>query len=77
MKRRVLPAGLGAAAAAAVVAAAAVQGAVVPAAQASVAPSVVADSQVQNLINTVRGETATYAGIWIDRKTDTLYVSAP
>lgn len=77
MKRRVLPAGLGAAAAAAVVAAAAVQGAVVPAAQASVAPSVVADSQVQNLINTVRGETGTYGGIWIDRKTDTLYVSAP
>jgi hypothetical protein len=77
MKRRVLPAGLGAAAAVAVVAGAVVQGAVVPAAQASVAPGVVAVSQLQNLINTVRGETSTFTGIWISGKTSTVYVSAP
>jgi hypothetical protein len=77
MKRRVLPVGLGAAAVAAVVAGAVVQGAVVPAAQASVTPGVVAVGQLQNLINTVRGEATTYTGIWIDGKTSTVYVSAP
>lgn len=46
-----------------------------PAAQAAVTPSVVATSQVQNLINTVRGEVGRYAGLWIDRASNTVYVS--
>jgi hypothetical protein len=45
-------------------------------AQAAVTPSVVAASQVQNLINTVRGEPGTYAGLWIDGAQHTVYVSA-
>lgn len=76
MKRGVLPAGLGAVAAA-VLAGVTVQAAAVPAAQAATTPSVVAVSQVQNLINTVRGEAGTYTGVWIDDKTSTVYVSAP
>jgi len=75
MKRGVLPKGL-AVAAAAVLAGVTVQAAV-PAAQAATTLSVVAVSQVQNLINTVRGQTGTYTGVWINTATNTVYVSAP
>jgi hypothetical protein len=44
-------------------------------AQAITGPDTVAVSQVQNLINTVRGATTTYAGLWINDKTGTVYVS--
>src|SRR5579859_2649909 len=47
-----------------------------PPAQAAVAPGVVAASQVQNLINTVRGDSGTYAGLWLDLARNTVYVSA-
>jgi hypothetical protein len=68
---------LGAAAAAMAVAVIAVAAqATAPAAQATtVEPATVAASQIQNLNNTVRGETSTYAGLWIDDETNTVYVS--
>jgi hypothetical protein len=43
---------------------------------AATTPSVVAVSRLQNLIDTVRGNTHAYAGLWIDDKTGTVYVSA-
>lgn len=68
---------LGAAAAAtavALVAGAAL--AATPAAQAAaVEPATVAVSQIQNLNTTVRADTGSYAGLWIDDKTNTVYVS--
>jgi hypothetical protein len=66
-------------AAAAVAAVALVAGAALaatPAAQAAaVAPATVAVGQIQNLNNTVRAETGSYAGLWIDDTTNTVYVS--
>ena len=68
---------LGAAAAAtavALVAGAAL--AATPAAQAStVEPATVAVSQIQNLNTTVRADPGSYVGLWIDDKTNTVYVS--
>jgi hypothetical protein len=68
---------LGAAAAAtavALVAGAAL--AATPAAQAAaVEPATVAVSQIQNLNTTVRADPGSYAGLWIDDKTNTVYVS--
>lgn len=47
-----------------------------PAARATAPPSVVAVSSLQNLIDTIRGQAHAYAGLWIDDKTRTVYVSA-
>jgi hypothetical protein len=72
-----LGAAAAAAAAVAVVAVAvAAQAAVPMAAQAATGePATVAVSQIENLNNTVRGATGTYGGLWIDDKTNTVYVS--
>ncbi len=59
----------------AAVAGAMIQTASVPVAEAAATPSAVPVSQLQSLINTVRGATTTYAGMWIDG--NTIYVSAP
>ncbi|MFZ0046677.1 MAG: hypothetical protein WAL16_12615, partial [Streptosporangiaceae bacterium] len=57
----------------AAVAGAMIQTASVPVAEAAATPSAVPVSQLQSLINTVRGATTTYAGMWIDG--NTIYVS--
>jgi hypothetical protein len=71
-RRRKLAAVTAAAAAAAVTVAA--QPGAGPA-LAAVRPGVVASSRVQDLINTVRGQASTYAGLWLDSKAHTVYVS--
>lgn len=47
-----------------------------PAAQ-HAAHGTVAVSQVQKLIDTVRGEAHTYAGLWLDRAVNTVFVGTP
>lgn len=48
-----------------------------PIAEATAAPDVVAAGQLQNLINTVRAAPGTYTGLWINEKTNTIYVATP
>jgi hypothetical protein len=65
------------AAAAAATAAAVIAGCAFASAQsaAAAAPATVTAGQLQNLENVVRAQTGRYAGLWIDSKTDTVYVS--
>jgi hypothetical protein len=45
-------------------------------AAAAPAPATITGQQLENLENTVRADSADYAGLWIDQNTDTVYVAA-
>jgi hypothetical protein len=66
----------GLALAAAVLGVAALQAGHASASGAAATPSVVAVSRLQGLIDTIRNQPQAYAGLWIDDKTGTVYVSA-